>query len=122
MNDEKIIEQLYKDYWKYMISKDADGLRSIMSGDYILMHMTGTRQSVDVFLKGLLDGTFNYYSASHDSIEVHVEGDSAVMIGKSRVVAAVYGGGKSSWRLRGDFKLRKEDGKWKLTFSKASTY
>ena len=25
--------------------------------------MTGTRQSAEAFLKGLLDGTFNYYSA-----------------------------------------------------------
>ena len=84
--------------------------------------MTGTRQSAEVFLKGLLDGTFNYYSAEHDSIEVTVTGDRASMIGKSRVLAAVYGGGKHSWRPRGDFSLRKEEGRWKLSGSSASTY
>ena len=51
-----------------------------------------------------------------------VYGDKASMIGKSRVVAAVYGGGKGSWRLQGDFTLRKENDTWKLTSSKASTY
>jgi hypothetical protein len=44
------------------------------------------------------------------------------MVGKSKVLAAVYGGGKNRWRLRGDFTLRKENENWKLTSSKASTY
>ena len=122
MNDIETIKELYRKYWTYMINKDADGLRSIMSDDYHLMHMTGVRQSADVFIKGLLDGTFNYYSAEHDAIDVKVTGDTAVMTGKSRVLAAVYGGGKGFWRLRGDFTLRKENNAWKLTSSRASTY
>ena len=51
--------------------------------------MTGVKQSAEVFLKGLQDGTFNYYSAEHDDIEVTVDGDRAKMTGKSRVLAAV---------------------------------
>ena len=65
-------------------------------------------------------GTFNYYSADHDSIEVMIDADTARMIGCSRVIAAVYGGGKGSWRLKGSFTLRKQNGTWKLTSSKAS--
>ena len=57
----------------------------MMTDDYSLLHMTGTRQSAEAFLKGLLDGTFNYYSAEHDSIEVTVAGDCASLIGRSRV-------------------------------------
>ena len=122
MDDAEWIRELYREYWRCMIAKDANGLRSMMTDDYILLHMTGTKQSAEVFLKGLLDGTFNYYSAEHDSIEVTVAGDRASMIGRSRVLAAVYGGGKHSWRLRGDFTLRKEEGRWKLSSSSASTY
>ena len=44
------------------------------------------------------------------------------MIGKSRVNAAVYGGTRHTWRLRMDSQLRKIDGEWKITLSKASTY
>jgi hypothetical protein len=44
------------------------------------------------------------------------------MVGKSRVLASVYGGGKRRWRLQGDFTLRREQDGWKLTSSKASTY
>ena len=122
MNDIDTIKEIYRQYWKYMIEKDDKGLRSIMADDYHLMHMTGVKQSADAFLKGLLDGTFNYYSAEHDEILVTVDGDEATMIGKSKVMAAVYGGGKNSWRLRGDFTLKKENGSWKLTGSRASTY
>lgn len=122
MGEEAKISELYKDYWDYMIEKNIEGLRSLMSSDYSLYHMTGVRQSADEFLKGLDNGTFNYYSAEHDDIVVSVDGDEATMIGKSRVVAAVYGGGKGSWRLQGDFTLRKENENWKFTSSRASTY
>ena len=122
MSEEQLIEELYKKYWEYMINKDAEGLRSIMSSDYYLLHMTGVKQSAEVFIKGLLDGTFNYYSADHDEVSVNITGDSAIMVGKSRVLAAVYGGGRHSWRLQGDFALRKENDGWKLTSSRASTY
>lgn len=122
MSEEAQIREIYKKYWEYMIDKDADGLRSLMAEDYYLRHMTGVEQSKEVFINGLLAGTFNYYSAEHDSIEVTVHGDLAEMVGKSRVLAAVYGGGKHRWRLQGDFTLRKENGSWKLTSSEASTY
>ena len=122
MNDTETIKEMYRKYWKCMIEKNEDGLRELMSRDYYLLHMTGLKQSVDEFIKGLLAGTFNYYSAEHDDIQVSIKGDTAVMTGKSKVIAAVYGGGKNRWKLRGDFTLRKENGAWKLTSSRASTY
>jgi len=122
MTDEKKIQELYRDYWRGMIHKDEQRLRDLMAEDYYLEHMTGVRQTREEFLAGLRAGTFNYYSAEHDAIEVRVNDNLAEMIGKSRVTAAVYGGGKKSWRLQGYFTLKKEDGVWKMTSSKASTY
>ena len=122
MDEDERIRELYRKYWQYMIEKNADGLRSLMTDDYTLHHMTGVKQLAETFLKGLLDGTFHYFAAEHDSIEVTVAGDQASMIGRSRVLAAVYGGGKHNWRLWGDYTLRKEDGRWKLSSSRASTY
>ena len=122
MDDREAIRELYREYWRYMIDKDVRNLRRLMADDYVLMHMTGVQQSRETFLSGLKDGTFNYYSAEHESIEVTVNGDTASMIGKSRVTAAVYGGRISSWKLRGDFTLRKENGAWLMTGSKASAY
>ncbi len=61
------------------------------------------------------------FSAS-GGIDAKIHGDTAAMTGRSRVEAAVYGGRKRVWRLRGDFTLRREQGLWKLTGSRASTY
>ena len=94
--DRDEIAALYRRYWQYMIEKDVEGLRGLMTADYTLRHMTGVTQPADTFLRGLKNGTFNYYSAEHDSIEVTLDGGKACMIGKSRVVAAVYGGGNTS--------------------------
>ena len=122
MNDIRAIQELYRNYWDYMINKDVAGLDAIMTDDYVLVHMTGKSQDKADFFKSLRSGELNYYSAEHDEITAEVTGDKATLIGKSKVVAAVYGGGKSRWRLRGDFTLRRENGQWKLVSSRASTY
>ncbi len=121
-DDTEAIREMYRTYWRCMIAKDADGLRGLMSDDCILTHMTGVRQSREAFLKGLMNGTFRYFSADHGPIEVTVRGDRAALTGKSRVVAAVYGGEKRAWRLRGDFALRRENGRWSFTGSEASIW
>lgn len=82
-------------------------LGNILSEDSVLAHMTGHRQPRKV---------------DTDSLEITVNGDSARMTGRSRVNAAVYGGGRHTWRLRMDSELRKIDGAWKITYSKASMY
>lgn len=122
MNDREQIEELYRAYWQCMIKKDIAGMDRIMADDYELRHMTGLRQPKQDFFRSVTSGELNYYSAKHDEIIVKASGETATMIGKSKVVAAVYGGGRNIWRLQGDFTLRKEDGVWKLTSSRASTY
>ena len=122
MSDREQIEELYHTYWRCMINKDIAGMDRLMADDYELRHMTGLRQPKQDFFRSLASGELNYYSAKHDEIIVQVSGDTATMTGRSKVVAAVYGGGKNTWKLQGDFTLRKEDGAWKLTSSRASTY
>ena len=98
-----------------------DAVDEMMADDYTLMHMTGMKQSKESFFQSVKKGELNYYSAEHDEINVTIDGDRATMVGKSRVNAAVYGGGRHTWKLRGDFTLVKENGQWKLKSSVAST-
>ena len=122
MDDLETIRGMYRQYWEYMIAKDTDGLRRLMAPEYTLIHMTGARQTREEFLSGLAHGVFNYYSAEPDAVEASVSGGRAELTGKSRVLAAVYGGGKHQWRLRGDFTLKKKNGIWKFISSRASVY
>ena len=122
MTDEQAIRKVYEDMYRAMIAKDTVALGNLLSYDSILIHMTGHRQPCKEYLAEIAAGVLNYYSVDTDSLDITVNGDNARMIGRSRVNAAVYGGGRHTWRLQMDSELRKIDGKWKITLSKASTY
>ena len=122
MNDKQQIARLYEDMLRYMITKDTVSLGALLSDDSVLVHMTGHRQSKGEYLREIATGVLNYYSAQTDSIEVTVDGDKARLIGRSRVNAAVYGGGRHTWPLQMDSRLERIDGQWKIVWTKASTY
>ena len=82
-----------------MIAKDEDILREVLDESFVLVHMTGMRQSKEKFIKAVLNGTLNYYSAEHENLSIEINGDTAVLIGQSYVAAAVFGGGRSNWYL-----------------------
>lgn len=122
MTDKEQIVRLYEDMLQYMIAKDTISLGGLLSDDSILVHMTGHRQSKAEYLREIASGVLNYYSAQTDSIDITVDGDKARLIGRSRVNAAVYGGGRHTWPLQMDSKLERIGGLWKITWTKASTY
>lgn len=121
-DDRRQIERLYETMYRAMIAKDTAALRPMFADDFYLVHMTGTRQNRSQYLEAIADGTLNYYSCQTEQLEVAVDGDRATLTGRSRVLAAVYGGGKHTWRLQITFKLRKHNGLWQFTYSTASTY
>ena len=94
MNDELLIQNCYKEMYSAMIAKDRSALEEVLDDSFVLVHMTGMRQSKDEFINAVLDGTLNYYSAVHENMPVEIKGDTAVIIGQSYVQAAVFGGGK----------------------------
>lgn len=122
--DEEACAKLYRDLCAASIAKDAGGIEDLLAPTYELVHMTGMRQSGQSYIDAVLDGTLNYYSAEHESIEVKVASDGlhATIHGRSRISAAVFGGGRHTWRLQQDLKAEKVDGAWLLTESRASTY
>ena len=122
--DEQALKQLYKDLCQYSMDKDARGIASVLSDDYYLQHMSGMKQPKQEYIDSVLDGTLNYYTTDHDSIDVVVaqDGESAKIRGRSRINAAVFGGGRHTWRLQQDLTAKKVDGQWLLTSSRASTY
>ena len=122
MNDKQQIARLYEDMLRYMITKDTVSLGALLSDDSVLVHMTGHRQSKGEYLREIASGVLNYYSAQTDSIDITVDGDKARLVGRSRVNAAVYGGGRHTWPLQMDSRLERIDGQWKIVWTKASTY
>lgn len=122
MSDKEKIENCYRQMYLGMVEKDRNTLSEVLDDSFVLVHMTGMRQSKAAFIRAVEDGTLNYYSANHQRIEAKVSGDQAELIGQSAVNAAVFGGGPHTWRLQLKLKLVKKEDAWMITEAKASTY
>ena len=122
MDDKEQIIAAYKEMYRAMIAKDEAGLDAVLDDSFVLVHMTGMRQPKKEFIKAVLNGTLNYYSAEHENMPVEINGDTAVLTGQSYVTAAVFGGGRSNWHLQQKCSMKKTDAGWKITRSVASTY
>ena len=122
MTDKEQIIQLYKEMYTAMVKKDRAELERVHDDGFVLVHMTGMRQSKVVYISSIMDGTLNYYSAEHEDMQVEINGDTAVLTGRSKVTAAVFGGGKHTWRLQLRFQLVKKNGEWCFALASASTY
>lgn len=122
MDEKELIRSIYKQMYEGMISKDETLLREVLDDSFVLVHMTGMRQSKKEFIKAVLNGTLNYFSAEHEHLPVEINGDTAVLTGQSFVAAAVFGGGRNNWHLQQKCSMKKTDRKWKITRSVASTY
>lgn len=122
MTDKEQIEALYREMYKAMIEKDTATLNLVHADDFVLTHMTGMHQSKQEYIRAIAGGTLNYYSAEHEQMDIKVEGNHATLIGRSRVNAAVFGGGRHIWRLKLSFKLVNRDSRWQFIAASASTY
>lgn len=121
-SDREQIAALYEQMYRAMITKDSATLERVHADEFVLVHMTGMHQSKRQYIDAILDGTLNYYSATTEQLDIAVEGGSATLSGRSRVTAAVFGGGRHTWRLQLQFRLVRRDGHWQFTRSEASTY
>lgn len=122
MDEKELIRSAYKRMYDGMIAKDEEILREVLDDSFVLVHMTGMRQPKEEFIKAVLNGTINYYSAEHENLPVEINGDTAVLTGQSYVAAAVFGGGRSNWHLQQKCSMKKVEDEWKITRSVASTY
>lgn len=120
---EETARQSYQEMYRAMIEKDCIGLTEVLDDSFILVHMTGMRQSKEEFIHAVLDGTLNYYTAEHEEISLlHVEEERASIVGKTRVNAAVFGSGRHTWRLQQDIELVRRHGRWLIAQARASKY
>ena len=117
MTDKEHIIQLYKEMYTAMVNKNRAELERIHDDSFVLVHMTGMRQPKAVYISAIMDGTLNYYAAAHEDMNVEVKGDAAVLTGRSRVTAAVFGGGTHTWRLQLRFQLLKKNGEWRFALA-----
>lgn len=122
MNEQEALAERYRLMYRGMIQKDSMLLEEGLDDSFLLLHMTGMRQSKRRYIEAILNGTLNYYSEQTEAVNSTIEGNTARLVGQSRVTAAVFGGGKHTWRLRLAVRAVKRNGHWYFTGAEASTY
>jgi len=122
MRDTEQIQALYLCMYDGMIRKDRALLDRVLDPRFVLVHMTGLRQSKAEFIGAVLDGTLNYYAVRHESLPVTVRGEKGELIGRAQVTAEVFGGRRATWALQQTLELEKVSGSWRIVRSTASAY
>ena len=122
LDDKELLTQCYHAMYRGMIEKDMELLGESLDESFVLVHMTGMRQTKSQYMDYIASGTLNYYSEKTEHIEITVSEEQAKLVGQSRVNAAVFGGGKHVWSLQLSMKAVKRNGKWYMTEAVASTY
>jgi len=120
--DEQQIKEQYRSFYRAAIAKDRAGMEAVLDESFHLTHMTGMRQPRDEYIRCILRGTMNYFSEEPVNLEAKGCGNTATLLAQSRVEAAVFGGGRHTWRLQLDMKAEKRDGVWKFIDAVASTF
>ena len=122
MTEQEKIENCYRQMYDGMVRKDGRLLSEVLDDSFVLIHMTGMRQSKEVFIRSVEDGTLNYYSTAHQEIKTEIHGETATLHGKSIVNAAVFGGGRHTWRLYIRMTLVHRENAWQITEAVVSTF
>ncbi len=122
MNEKEILKELYIKLCDASITKNLDILEEILSDDYILVHMTGRKQTKQEYIDSVKNGELKYFKSIHENIEIKINGNEAILIGKTKILASPFGFSKSWWNLKQEILFIKENEKWIIKKSKAESY
>ena len=112
----------YRTMYRAMIEKNGTTLGALLDKSFVLVHMTGMRQNKQAFICAVENGTLNYFSEDLQEAMTTVHKDFVRFTGKSIVEAAVFGGGRHTWRLQLDMKFLPINGDWLISETVASTW
>ena len=120
--DAQVVHAVYRSMWRFLVSRDVERLGALLDDSFVLVHMTGRRQTKVEFLASVASGELRYYDEVEESCRAHVDGDRATCMGKSLVEASPFGMRRSTWRLQQDLDLVRRGDAWLIVRSVASMY
>ena len=55
MSDVELCRETYRQMYRAMIAKDAEGLNAVLEDSFVLVHMTGMRQNKKAFVQTVMN-------------------------------------------------------------------
>ena len=111
--EEQAVYETYQTMQQAMIHKDMETLDRVVSDSAKFVHMSGKTQTKAEYFGEIADGTLNYYKSEIKNIQIEITGDTAVLRGRAKLTAKVYGI-SGSWPFQTNSWFRKEDGQWRF--------
>lgn len=111
--DREIIDR-FIEFQQALIDKDEPKLNEIIDDSYVLVHMSGKKQSKEEFLGEVINGTLNYFKSEIEEPTILWDDDNnASLIADVTLTAKVYGiDGK--WTLNAVASFKKIGDDWYL--------
>ena len=85
------IYHLFRQMQDAMIDKDTNRLRQLISDNARFVHMSGTVQSKEEYLKDIETGRLNYRKTVLKDVDVKISEDKAVITCTAYLTASAYG-------------------------------
>jgi ketosteroid isomerase-like protein len=118
--DEQRILAIYQRIDDAMVNKDTEALENILDNNYILVHMTGYRQSKQEWLEQIENEEMRYFKTIPQKTEITIAGKTAVLICDTRIDARIYGF-RNTWSMTFKMQFEKRGEKWHPVHAKATS-
>lgn len=104
-----------------MIERNTKQMNAILDANFTLTHITGYVQSKQEWFSEIESGRMKYYSYQEIKTSVTIDGDKAVFMGQNILDARIWGT-RNNWRLQQTMQFEKQEGKWIIMQSIATTF
>ncbi|MBT2519433.1 nuclear transport factor 2 family protein [Arthrobacter sp. ISL-28] len=111
----------YRAQLRAMLDGDTERLGDLLTEDFTLTHMTGLLQPKEEWLAQMQAGQFDYHDALERNVSLHVDGDTARLVGRIVTDATVYGA-RANWPLQLTMDLIRVNGRWLASRSVATMW
>jgi hypothetical protein len=111
----------YRAQLRAMVDGDTEVLGELLTEDFSLTHMTGYFQPKQEWLAQMRAGQFVYHDAQERDVSLHVDGDTARLVGRIATDATVYRA-RAKWPLQLAMDYTRADGRWLASRSEATTW
>lgn len=111
----------YRQMHTALLAADTDTRRSLISSDFMLIHMTGYAQPGTEWLQHIDTGRMRYFASREESVALQTRGPRRWLRGRSRVRADIWGA-QGTWPLQTDLDFQLLQGRWLMVKATASTY
>lgn len=119
-NKAKILN-LTRQLTQLMIDRNTTELNKILDTNFTLRHITGYVQSKEEWFSEIESERMKYYAYKEVKTLVKIDGDKAVFVGQNLLDARIWGT-RNNWRLQQTMHLEKQNNKWIILQSIATTF